>query len=83
MVEEMIPAVAAWYAASHFAEEGRPLFIDVFCEEHAFDVDQSRRILAAGLAAGMRPKATWTSSTGWAVCRWRSRWVRSPSTIWT
>ena len=57
VVEEMIPAVAAWYAASHFAEEGRPLFIDVFCEEHAFDVDQSRRILAAGLAAGMRPKA--------------------------
>ncbi|MCB9136950.1 MAG: imidazolonepropionase [Caldilineaceae bacterium] len=56
MIEEMIPAVAAWYAASRFAAGGRPFFIDAFCEEHAFDVGQSRRILAAGKAAGMTPK---------------------------
>lgn len=56
VIHEMIPAVMAWYRESHFVREGTPLFIDVFCEEHAFDVAQSRRILAAGLAAGMRAK---------------------------
>ncbi len=56
VVEEMIPAVAEWYAQSHFARQGTPLFIDVFCEDHAFDVAQSRRILAAGQAAGMGAK---------------------------
>jgi imidazolonepropionase len=56
VVAEMIPAVAGWYEQSHFAQEGRPLFIDVFCEDHAFDVEQSRRILAAGKAAGMGVK---------------------------
>ena len=28
-------------------------FVDVFCEEGAFDVDQSREVLAAGAAAGL------------------------------
>ena len=56
VVEEMIPAVAEWYAQSHFVEQGTPLFIDVFCEDHAFDVDQSRQILAAGQAVGMGAK---------------------------
>ncbi|MCB8942970.1 MAG: imidazolonepropionase [Ardenticatenaceae bacterium] len=56
VIGEMIPVVAAWYERSHFAGAGRPLFIDVFCEDHAFDVDQSRRILAAGKAAGMGVK---------------------------
>lgn len=49
VVEEMIPAVAAFAA-----EQGQPPpFIDVFCEEGVFDVAQSRRILEAGKAAGM------------------------------
>ena len=56
IVEEMIPAVANWYAASHFCEQGIPLGIDVFCEDHAFGVAQSQRVLAAGLAAGMVTK---------------------------
>jgi imidazolonepropionase len=56
VMDEMIPAAAAWYAASDFRRLGRPFFIDVFCEEHAFDVEQSRRILQAGIAAGMRAK---------------------------
>ncbi len=56
LVEEMIPAVAEWYAASHFCEQGVPLAIDVFCEDHAFDVAQSRRVLVAGQAAGMKAK---------------------------
>lgn len=31
-------------------------WIDVFCEEGAFDADQSARILAAGTAAGLTPR---------------------------
>jgi len=31
-------------------------FVDVFCEEGAFDADQSMRVLEAGLAAGLIPK---------------------------
>src|SRR5690606_9603948 len=33
-----------------------PLFVDVFCEDHAFNVDQSRRILQAALDAGLHAK---------------------------
>lgn len=53
----MTPAVAAWYADSHFAAAGTPCFVDVFCERNAFDVTQSRRVLAAGKAAGLAVKA--------------------------
>ncbi len=56
VVNEMIPAAAAWYRSSHFAQEGRPFFCDVFCEAGVFDVAQSRRVLEAGLGAGMKPK---------------------------
>ena len=56
VIDEMIPAVAQWYADSHFSEQKIPLFIDVFCEDHAFDVAQTRRILEAGMAAGMQAK---------------------------
>ena len=31
-------------------------FVDVFCEVGAFDVDQSREVLRAGIAAGLIPK---------------------------
>jgi len=31
-------------------------WIDVFCEEGAFDVDQSRAVLEAGIAAGLAPR---------------------------
>ncbi|MEM7801171.1 MAG: imidazolonepropionase [Chloroflexota bacterium] len=56
VIDEMLPAVSFWYDQSHFKRDGIPLFIDVFTEDHAFDVDQSKRILAAGQAAGMRAK---------------------------
>ena len=54
VVEEMIPAVARWARGSSLA--GRTLFCDVFCEAGAFDDDQTRRVLEAGLAHGMPPK---------------------------
>ncbi|MBE2221735.1 MAG: imidazolonepropionase, partial [Anaerolineae bacterium] len=56
VINEMIPAVADWYQASHFAANHTPLFIDVFCEDHAFTVEQSRCILQAGIDAGFRAK---------------------------
>ncbi|MCO5204728.1 MAG: imidazolonepropionase [Anaerolineae bacterium] len=56
VVDEMIPAVTDWFAQSQFAADGSPLFIDVFCEDHAFDIAQTKRILRAGQAAGMGVK---------------------------
>ncbi len=44
---DMIPAVAA---------EGLADFCDVFCETVAFSVEQTRRVLSAGLEAGLVPK---------------------------
>jgi imidazolonepropionase len=57
VVEEMTPAVAMWYRASHFGAQGVPLFADVFCERNAFDVSQSHRVLEAAREHGMRVKA--------------------------
>lgn len=48
--DEMVPA-----AADLVGE--RQAFIDVFCEKNAFDLDQSRRVLEAGKAAGFGLKA--------------------------
>ena len=56
VIEEMLPAAAAWYAGSRFRARGVPFFMDVFCEEHAFDLDQSRRLLEAGIAHGLGVK---------------------------
>jgi imidazolonepropionase len=47
LVEEMIPAVAA---------TGCCEYVDVFCEQGVFTPEQSRRILRAARAAGMRPR---------------------------
>lgn len=47
VIDRQIPAVAG---------AGLAEFCDVFCEEGIFDVDQSRRILEAGRAHGMKPK---------------------------
>lgn len=44
VVEEMLPAMAA--------QEEPPRFCDVFCEEGAFSLEQSRRILEAAKALG-------------------------------
>ncbi|WP_435346548.1 imidazolonepropionase [Haloarchaeobius sp. HRN-SO-5] len=47
VVEEQLPAVA---------EQGIAEFCDVFCEEGVFSVEQSRRVLEAGLDHGLTPK---------------------------
>ncbi|MFY4812190.1 imidazolonepropionase [Haloarcula sp. AONF1] len=48
VVDEQIPAVES---------QGIAEFCDVFCEEGVFSVAQSRRVLEAGAAAGLTPKA--------------------------
>ncbi len=45
--EEMMPKVK---------EQGIAKFCDVFCEADTFTVDESRRVLEAGLKYGLRPK---------------------------
>ncbi|MCB2214161.1 imidazolonepropionase [bacterium] len=48
--DTMLPAVQTWWA-DHAA--GHPLpFVDVFCEQGAFDLAQSRKILTAAKALG-------------------------------
>jgi imidazolonepropionase len=47
LVDDLIPAIAA---------EGLASCCDVFVEETAFSVDEARRILLAGRAAGLAPK---------------------------
>jgi len=47
VVDEQLPAVA---------DQGIAEFCDVFCEEGVFDVEQSRRVLAAGMDHGLTPK---------------------------
>jgi imidazolonepropionase len=56
-VLKMLPEAMNWYHNSVFKEQGIPFFNDVFCEQNAFDLEQSRRVLAEGNALGMRPKA--------------------------
>ena len=52
VVEEMLPAVAGW-KAEHWPGV---LFCDVFCEEGAFTLAQTRRILEAAQQAGLKLK---------------------------
>lgn len=47
VVEEQLPAVG---------EQGIAEFCDVFCDDGAFDVSQSRRVLEAGRDHGLKPK---------------------------
>jgi imidazolonepropionase len=47
LLAEQLPGVAA---------QGRARFADVFCEQGVFTADQSRRILVAADALGMRPR---------------------------
>jgi imidazolonepropionase len=47
VVDEQLPAVES---------QGIAEFCDVFCEEGVFSVEQSRRVLKAGLEAGLTPK---------------------------
>ena len=47
LIEEMIPEIQ---------KQGIAKFIDVFCEDGYFNVEQSKRILEAGKAAGLTPR---------------------------
>ena len=47
LIDEMIPEVK---------RQGIAKFIDVFCEDGYFNIDQSRRILEAGKSAGLTPR---------------------------
>lgn len=47
LIDEQLPAVAA---------QGRAVAADVFCERGVFSADQSRRILTAAAAFGLRPR---------------------------
>ena len=47
LLDEQLPGVAA---------QGRAVAADVFCEEGVFTADQSRRILTAAAALGLRPR---------------------------
>ena len=47
LIEEMIPAVE---------KQGIAKFIDVFCEEGYFTVDQSKRIIESGISYGLKPR---------------------------
>jgi imidazolonepropionase len=57
VMEEMLPAVADWYARSDFAAQAKPCFIDVFCEQGVFDAGLTGQILRAGKAHGLALKA--------------------------
>ncbi len=52
VIDEMLPAATAW-KAQHWPGD---LFCDVFCEDGAFTLEQTRRILQAARAAGFRIK---------------------------
>ena len=47
VIQEQIPAVA---------EQGLAAYCDVYCDQGVYNVDESRRILEAGLASGLKPK---------------------------
>ena len=47
LLDEQLPGVAA---------QGRAVAADVFCEEGVFSADQSRRVLTAAAALGLRPR---------------------------
>jgi imidazolonepropionase len=59
IVEELLPRAAEWYAGSPFGPAGAtpaPFFQDIFVEQHAFGVEQARRLLQAGAKLELAPK---------------------------
>lgn len=57
VINDMLPKAAAWYKTSLFKQQGIPFFIDVFCEDGAFDLESTRKILSAGKQHGLALKA--------------------------
>jgi len=66
--DEMLPRAWQWYLSSHF--HGKvPFFLDVFCEENAFDLEQTAQVLKAGMKIGFRLKAHVDEFTNLGACR--------------
>lgn len=57
VASEMLPLAAEWYAGSAFAQQGRRLCVDVFCEDGVFNLEQARGVLEAGAALGLGVRA--------------------------
>ena len=55
-------------------------WIDVFCEDGAFDVDQARAILTAGTDNGLRGRLHANQLTYGGVCSWPASSASSRST---
>lgn len=54
--DEFIDMISDPAVMRRIADEGLARFCDVFCDRGAFDVEQSRRVLERGRAAGLVPK---------------------------
>lgn len=65
---EMLQRAWHWYVNSHF-HGNVPFFLDVFCEENAFDLEQSAQILKAGMKIGFKLKAHVDEFTNLGGCR--------------
>lgn len=57
VIDEMLPKAVQWYTGSIFKKRGIPFFVDIFCEDGAFSVDDLQRLAKAGQALGMQLKA--------------------------
>ena len=58
IINEMLPAARQWFsqAQQKFKAHNINLFCDIFCEVNVFNLEQSRRVLQAGLKLGMPVK---------------------------
>ncbi len=54
--DEMLPKAWDWFTGSHYRPE-TPFYCDVFCENGAFNVDRSERVLKSASDIGFRLKA--------------------------
>ena len=72
--DTMLPTVHGWWQ-THAPNHSLP-FVDVFCEDRAFNLDQSRQILTKARELGFPLKITLTNSTISAARRLQSSWAR-------
>lgn len=54
---EMLPRAWHWYQGSHFCHSSTPFFIDVFCEQNAFSLEQVKLVIEAARSVGFGVKA--------------------------
>ncbi|HYJ90651.1 MAG TPA: imidazolonepropionase, partial [Pyrinomonadaceae bacterium] len=65
---EMLPQAWDWYVKSRFYKIA-PFFLDVFCEENAFDLEQTAQVLKAGMKIGFGLKAHVDEFTNLGGCK--------------